>query len=149
MADDTLSTQTRQMLDRLDTFIGHWHSEVGDPQARLQVQTTFEWLTGRTFLIQRWEIPQSPYPSGIAIIGYDEAAGNFTQHYFDSRGVARIYQMSLSDGLWALWRDDPDFSQRFTGRFSADGNTIRGAWEVSRNGAHWEHDFDLTFRRAA
>jgi hypothetical protein len=31
-----------------------------------------------------------------------------SQHYYDSRGVARIYQMSLNDGGWKLWRD-PDF----------------------------------------
>jgi hypothetical protein len=45
------------------------------------------------------------------------------------------------------------FAQRFTGTFSADGNTISGAWEKRRNGEgehceRWEHDFALTYRRA-
>jgi hypothetical protein len=57
--------------------------------------------------------------------------------------------MSLRDGVWKLWRDAPGFSQRFTGTFNADGNTITGSIESSRDGAHWEHDFDLTYSRAA
>jgi hypothetical protein len=40
-----------------------------------------------------------------------------------------------------------DFSQRFTGTFSDDGDTIRGTWEKSFDGSHWVHDFDLTYRR--
>jgi hypothetical protein len=31
-----------------------------------------------------------------------------SQHYYDSRGVARIYPMSLNGGGWKLWRG-PDF----------------------------------------
>ena len=29
------------------------------------------------------------------------------------------------------------------------GNTISGAWEKDLDGAGWEHDFALTYRRAA
>ena len=32
--------------------------------------------------------------------------------------------------------------------FSADGNTISGAWEKCLNGGDWEHDFVLTYHRA-
>jgi hypothetical protein len=40
--------------------------------------------------------------------------------------------MSLENGVWRLWHDEPDFSpldfsQRFTGSFSDDGKTIAGA----------------------
>ena len=43
----------------------------------------------------------------------------------------RLYAMTFRDGIWTLVRSSPDFtpldfSQRFTGRFSADGNTISG-----------------------
>ena len=73
-------------------------------------------------------------------------------HYFDSRGIARVYAMSLEDGVWTLWREAPDFSsldfaQRFTGTFSDDGTTIVGRWETAHDGATWEHDFDLTYVR--
>ena len=38
-------------------------------------------------------------PSGIAIIGAGNNPDTFTQHYYDSRGVARIYQMTLNGGV--------------------------------------------------
>ena len=66
-------------------------------------------------------------PDGIAIIGFDADKGAYAQHYFDSRGVARVYEMSFDDGVWKLWRDSPGFSQRFAGTFSDDGNTIRAS----------------------
>jgi hypothetical protein len=55
--------------------------------------------------------------------------------------------------VWTLTRESPDFTpldfrQRFIGTFSEDGNTISGAWEKNLNGAGWEHDFALTYRRA-
>ena len=79
-------------------------------------------------------------------------SGAYTQHYFDSRGVARVYAMTFSDGVWTLLREAPDFtpldfSQRFSGRFSADRTTIAGTWEVRTDGSSWEHDFDLTYTR--
>lgn len=47
-----------------------------------------------------------------------------------TRGIQRIYQMTLSDGVWTLWRDAPDpFPQRFSGTLSEDGPTITGRWE--------------------
>jgi hypothetical protein len=60
--------------------------------------------------------------------------------------------MGLEDGLWTLRREAPDFSpldfaQRFTGRFSDDGKTIVGRWEIAHDGSTWEHDFDLTYVR--
>ena len=84
----------------------------------------------------------------------DLETGSYTQHYFDSRGVVRLYAMTFADGVWTLTRESPDFTplefrQRFTGRFGADGNTISGAWEKGRDGGEWEHDFTLTYRRAA
>ena len=70
-----------------------------------------------------------------------------SQHYYDSRGVARVYGMSLSDRVWKIWRSDPDFSQRFTGQVSEDGATILATWEKSEDGENWQHDFDLTYTK--
>jgi hypothetical protein len=61
---------------------------------------------------------------------------------FDSRSIARIYQMSLCDGVWKLWHDAPGFSQRFEGAYSDDWMTISGRWEKSADGVQWELDFD-------
>ncbi len=81
--------------------------------------------------MQRWEVPDPAIPDGIAIIGFDPDRGTYLQHYFDSRGVARLYEMGFDDEVWTLRRESADFSpldfaQRFMGRFSEDGRTITG-----------------------
>jgi len=113
----------------------------------------FEWAFDRHFLLQRTEIPIPEAPDSLAIVSADLETGAYTQHYYDSRGVVRLYAMTFADGVWTLARESPDFSpldfqQRFTGTFGQDGNTISGAWQTRLNGAGWEHDFDLTYRRA-
>jgi hypothetical protein len=70
-------------------------------------------------------------------------------HYFDQRGVNRVYAASLDQHTWRYWRDAsaPDFSQRFTGTFSDDGNTITGRGELSKDGTTWEADLALDYRK--
>ncbi len=139
---------------QLERFIGEWTMQIAFPGAPLFTggRVVFEWMTGEQFLIQRWEVPVPEAPDGLAIVGFDAGRGTLLQHYFDSRGIARVYTMSLEDGIWTLRRDTPDFSplefaQRFTGRFSDDGATIVGRWEIAHDGSTWEHDFDLTYLR--
>lgn len=144
-----LSCQT--MLDSLDLLVGTWKVEAGPPGGPLwpgDARVTFEWLEGRRFLIERWQVDLPQAPDGIAIIGASEEPGGLRQYYFDSRGVHRIYEMTLDGGVWKLWRDDPDpFRQRFEGRIADDGRTISGRWEKSEDGSDWEIDFEQTYRK--
>jgi hypothetical protein len=144
-------------LSRLDTLVGEWEMQAsvgGQPLGRARAQ--FEWLEGGAFLIQHEDaepadtplppewVANSPFPN-TAVFGLDDSTGNFCMLYADARGVFRVYQMSLSGGVWKIWRDAPGFFQRFTGTFSDDGNTVTGYWEGSRDGSKWEHDFDLAY----
>jgi hypothetical protein len=138
----------------LEPFIGEWTMRLTFPgQSTVEGGLVrFEWMPGERFLIERWETPVPEAPDGLAVIGFDEGRGTFLQHYFDSRGIARVYAMSIEDGIWKLWRETADFSpldfaQRFTGTFSDDGVSIVGAWEIAEDGATWAHDFDLTYVR--
>jgi hypothetical protein len=149
-------TSSRDSLKALEPFVGQWSLVAAFkdmPPADVGARVSFEWLPGERFLIERWEVPVPEAPDGIAIIGADpESEGTYLQHYFDSRGVARVYKMSFEDGVWKLWRDEPDFSpldftQRFAGTFSDDGRTIAGRWEICHDGETWEHDFDLTYTK--
>ena len=94
-----------------------------------------------------------PAPASLAVVSVDPKTGAYTQHYFDSRGVTRVYRMMLSRGTWILTRQSPDFSpldfnQRFIGKFSRDGRTIKGSWETAKKrGDRWVKDFDLVFTR--
>jgi hypothetical protein len=143
-------------LERLALLLGEWAmvAEFKElPPANSGARVVFEWMPGKRCLIQRWEIPVPEAPDGIAIIGADpENDGDFLQHYFDSRGVARVYRMRLSDEVWKLSRDSPDFSpldfsQRFTGTFTDERRIISGCWEICHDGRTWEHDFDLTYTK--
>jgi hypothetical protein len=52
--------------------------------------------------------------------------------YSDERGVCRVYEMTIGNGEWTLWREGEPFSERFTATFSHDWNTITGRWENRR-----------------
>lgn len=142
-------------LTRLDALLGEWVMEASfdagyfgpgtAPIANRGGRTTFEWLDGEFFLFQRFTVANPTAPSGIAIIGATDEPDTFTQHYYDSRGVARVYRTSLNDRIWRVWREAPGFYQRYTGTFSADGASITGAWEGSTDGKHWRHDFALSY----
>jgi len=138
-------------LEHLDALVGEWRMEArppGGPPWPGEARVTFEWLEGGTFLIERWTVEMPEAPDGIAIIGGGDEPEILRQYYFDSRGVHRVYEMTLRDGVWKLWRDSPDpFPQRFSGTFSDDGKTIAGRWEKAEDGSEWETDFDLTYRK--
>ena len=111
-------------------------------------RSTFEWLLGGRFLRQRTEFREPGPPECVAIIEAHMGNDMYTQHYFDDRGVARLYSMTLNEGIWQLHRDTPDFTplefrQRFTGRFTPDGNRIDGEWEICHDSDAWEHDFEI------
>jgi hypothetical protein len=145
----------QQELERLEALIGEWSIEVslpGAPPGDIGARVSFEWMPGKQFVVQRWEVPVTDAPDGLAIIGLDGGGPGYLQHYFDSRGVARVYKMSFGDGVWELWRDAADFSpldfsQRYTGTFTDDGQAIEGGWEIAHDGSTWEHDFDLGYKK--
>jgi len=137
----------------LEPFVGQWRMTPSFAANASDVPhgfTTFEWLPGRRFLLQRWEVEHPDAPDGIAIIGFDPARSAYLQHYFDSRGITRLYDMGFANNVWTLQRiaEHPDFSQRFIGRFSVDGSAIEGGWEISNDrGSSWSPDFDLSYAR--
>lgn len=146
-------------LQNLDALVGTWDvTATIDGEDMGSSQTRFFWMDGESFLVERMgdDSPPSVAESDWAanapdsvtmIIGLDDTNERYSALYADARDVFRVYQMTLSDGVWTLWRDAPGFSQRFRGTFSEDGNTISGRWEASSDGEHWEYDFDLTYTK--
>jgi hypothetical protein len=137
-------------LKDLEVLVGEWATTGTHPLlpgATLHGHVSFTWLEGGAFLRSRSSLDDPRFPTGVAVIGRDEAAKEYTMLYFDERGVARIYQMTFTGHVWSYWRNAPDFSQRFTGTLTADGNTIVATGEMSRAGAPWEGDLSLTYTR--
>jgi len=137
-------------LEGWDRFIGSWETEGAHPLLpgeAIRGTSTFEWLEGRRFVIWRSQYEHPRIPDAITIIGVTD--GQLSMHYFDERGVYRVYAASLDQGTWRYWRDAPapDFSQRFTGRFGDDGDTITARGELSKDGSTWEDDLALDYRR--
>jgi hypothetical protein len=145
------------VLKRLDAFVGDWefHASVGGRVVG-RGRTTFDWLDGGAFLVQHasaepplpdtppgW-VTNSPFPV-TTIMGLDDSAEKFAMLYADGRGVRRIYEMTVTDGGWTIWRQAPGFFQRFTATFSDDGATISGCWEGSRDGSDWQLDFEQVY----
>lgn len=153
MPDSVTNEAAKQnpALESLRALVGTWNT-VGThpmvPGKTFHGRTTFEWLEGGAFLIMHSQIDEPEIPSGIAVYGTDDATGECSMLYFDERGVSRRYLVSVKDGVWTQWRDASDLSQRFTGTISADGRTIDGRGEMSRNGGDWEGDLRLTYTRA-
>jgi hypothetical protein len=149
MADDKVNAQANPQssssnpaLKNLGLIVGKWQVELvfpADPSNKIHVQVSFDWLEG-AFVIEH-------FATSTWIIGSDDTNEPYHVLYHDERDVSRVYQMSLKDGLWKLWRNSPGFSQRFEGKFSEDHNTIIGRWEKSLDGSTWEHDFDLTYMK--
>ena len=138
----------------LERFVGTWDIDFDMPGLPTGTgRTTFDWLLGRRFLVQQASADHPDAPDGHMIITADHRRDDgYLQHYFDSRGVVRLYEMDVDGPEWTLTRTTADFSpldfaQRWTSRFSDDGDTIEGRWETSPDGVEWALDFRLTYRR--
>lgn len=136
-------------IQELAAFTGEWELAVDLPGAEdVLGHVTFD-LMGEA-LVQRTSVPVPEAPDSCCVVVVQD--GGFVQHYFDSRGVARLYEMTFDGRSWTLERTKADFTplefgQRYVGAFSDDGTTIAGEWQSSIDGHEWSRDFGLTYRR--
>jgi hypothetical protein len=142
-------------LDALQPLIGEWGAEgrhVALPNTVVRGASVFEWWGDRTFLIHRSALDHPDFPDSISVIGATRPDGGLAQHYFDTRGVHRLFDMTFADGVWTLDRTaagPKDFDQRMTATISPDGNTITANWEVRDSATHeMRHDFSVIYTRA-
>jgi hypothetical protein len=142
--------QPTRSLKQFDVLLGNWTMLGTHPQlpAAVNGHSSFEWLREGALLAWHFDWERGhEIPNAYSIIGHDDAVEACSMLYTDERGVARIYQMSLESGVWKMWRQSADFSQRMTGTFSEDGKTINVHGELSRDGSTWEEDLSITYTR--
>lgn len=142
------------LLD-LSFLVGAWDmtlsgaSFLADPDEVLHGRAEVEPIeAGALLALRQHASPPNP-PAATWIIGHDEAVDRYTVLYADGRGASRVYEMTVYDTHWRLWRNDPDFSQRFEATISADKTKIAGRWEKRQAGGDWKHDFNVTYSRLA
>ncbi len=115
------------------------------PDERVTGSVRIDWMDDGSALVMRQGDSVHP-PSATWIIGRDESEPDYLVLYADDRGVSRLYRMSFAESNWRMWRDHPEFSQRYTAQMDPDGRTIRGRWEKSIDGGTtWEHDFNIDY----
>lgn len=154
-------------LALLGRLVGSWTTEATHPaMPGVVVHGTadVEWLEGERFLIHRARTDRPEFPDSISIIGrsdsdrVDEATGALPSaageaplrlHYFDSRGVFRLYEVDVDETSWRYWRAAPGFSQRFVGTFADHNDTIVGQSQLCRDDRTWHDDLAITYRRRA
>src|SRR5262245_29739077 len=152
-------------LEPLNRLVGVWTTEATHPAVPgvvVRGSATIEWLEGERFLIHRARTDHPDFPHSISIIGRTEhdridsatcavpaptRKAALRMHYFDSRGVFRIYEASIDEVAWRLWRHASGFSQRFSGTFADRGDTIAGSWQLCEDGVHWTDDLQIIYRR--
>jgi hypothetical protein len=153
----------RPDLQPLNRLVGNWSTEATHPAlpgAVVRGTAAIEWLEGQRFLVMRSHNDHPDFPDAISIIGFtdvdrvgadaDESPGSGSRlcmHYFDSRGVFRVYEANVDVDAWRMWRNAPGFSQRFTGTFTDDDNVIVGRWQLCRDDEHWADDLQILYRR--
>ena len=141
-------------LHELEVLVGEWSLQATPPGQEPwpgEAGIAFEWLEGTDgrLLVERSTIEMPEAPDAVCVLGCDAANGTYYQLYSDDRNVCRIYQMSIGNREWKLWRKGPPFDQRFKATISEDGNTIEARWEAKKTGEDWETDFDLVFTRVS
>lgn len=135
-------------LKAFEPLVGEWRT-IGShpymPGIELHGRVVFEWTLGGAFLLMRSQIDHPEIPDGIEIFGSDDKAGTYYMLHFDERGVSRKYDVSISKTHLKWWREDAEFSQRFTMAITKDKLDTSG--EMSRDGGKWEPDLSMTSHR--
>lgn len=117
------------------------------PDEVVHNRVEFQPIEGDRLLAMRQLIDPAGPPAATWVFGKDENQPEYTVLYVDARGVSRVYSMTLDDGTWKLWRNDPEFAQRFEATISPDGRSMTGKWEKRSSGGDWEHDFNIEYTR--
>ena len=139
-------------LDALAFLIGDWDIALSNASFLEEGQVAsgtveIRPIEGGRLLVVRQFAGPGEEPAATWAMGRDGSGPAFTVLYADERGVSRVYEMSVTETTWSLWRDDPDFSQRFEAAISADRRRLDGRWEKRIAGGPWEHDFEVTYSR--
>lgn len=145
---------TNPALADLRFLAGTWEMELSeasflpDPEATVHGSVTFGWIEQGAALVMR--MGDAATPAATWIFGRDDAEPGYHVLYADDRGVSRVYRMSLDGRTWRMWRDTPEFAQRFTAEVSVGQAEVTGSWQKSVDGGRtWEHDFKVRYRRTA
>jgi hypothetical protein len=88
-----------------EPLIGEWHGEgqyPSEPLMKISEEAKIERLGA--FIVFRSVAEPVEVPDSISIIGGAPDGEPQPMHYFDSRGVRRLYMTTLEGSTWKIWR---------------------------------------------
>jgi hypothetical protein len=139
-------------LATLERAVGPWAVTGSHPYLPgriLRGLVRFERIDGGAFLRMHSKMDDPEIPEGVAIFGTDDADNACTMLYFDIRGVARTYAVTLHADGFAWSRDAPELTQRYRVTIADNGDTMQGEGTMKKSGQTWEPDLRLSYVRAA
>jgi hypothetical protein len=141
-------------------LVGRWTTEATHPAVPGTVvhgSSEIEWLEGERFLIIRSRSDHPDFPDSISVLGDTDG---LRMHYFDSRGVHRLLELTVTEEGWATAMDrhssassfaspDGPFSQRMSFTFQDEDQTMSGKTKLSYDDVTWDDDLEITYRRTS
>jgi hypothetical protein len=124
-------------LKSLDKLVGTW-----EHSGEVQGTTTFEWMEGGYFLIQRVDLEQyGQRIKGIEVIGHErgfmsEPSEDIKSRFYSSTGDTLDYVHELEGDTYTIWAGEKGSPAYSEGVFSSDGNACSGAWHYPGGGGY-------------
>ncbi len=116
------------------------HADVEEPVIG---EHRYDWVLDGAFLQLRCAYERPDFPDALALLSPRR------YHYFDVRGIVRIFDLTLEDGGWSTVNvTDDGLSQRVTARFTDDDVIDVAGQRSTDSGTTWEPDFTMTLTRA-
>ncbi|MGW1277692.1 hypothetical protein ACWD4V_12145 [Streptomyces tsukubensis] len=122
----------------LDKLIGTWRVSGG-----AEGTVSYRRLEGGYFLLQDIALEQFGQPvTGIEVIGRlkefgaEEPGEDIRSRYYDSMGNTFDYVYELDGDTLTIWGGEKGSPAYYRAAFSADGNTLSGAWVYPGGGGY-------------
>ena len=130
------------LLKSLDRLVGTWKASDPSGADGVKGHTTFEWMEGGNFLIQRVDLGEV---KGIEIIGYNEKSKSLQSHYFEgTTGKHLEYTYQLEDDTLTVSIDMPKAKGQFIGKFNDDNTEYKGRWDWVQDGKKMGYEATMT-----
>jgi hypothetical protein len=135
----------RRRPAELEILEGTWDTRgtvLGDGTSFV-AKDDYEWMEGGHFLLHRVEASIGDAEiRTLEVIGTSPDGDGYVSRSYDSTGATATYRSRLDGGKWEIDGD----SERFRGKFSADGRALAGRWS-QRHGDDWVPWMDIVLSK--
>ncbi|SHF60767.1 hypothetical protein [Streptoalloteichus hindustanus] len=136
--DSVPNVEPDERIRALDRLVGTWRVTGG-----AEGTVSYRWLAGGFFLVQDIDLQQyGQAVVGVEMIGREKPFGaekpgeHIRSRYYDSQGNTFDYVYELDGDTLVIWAGEPGSPAYYKGTFSADGNTLTGAWVYPGGGGY-------------